>query len=437
MKRILIYLFIFWLFYNQCFSYMMWLKSSDNTIENIKTIEENHDIFLPIVWFIFDPWWPKAINAIWNLSKELWNHRIYHITISPNSYNAYQVSQGIFDKNYLWFFEQIKKQDLKVIFRTMHEMNWGWYPWSSDTSNFKKAWIHIWYLSRQAWLDNHNILFDFSINHWDMPTNWTPNQNASLINCNPSNKIKLKCLSFEDYYPWDQYVDMVWVSFYNWWKWNSDRKWLTPTEILYDKEWETLHRLKSLHKPIFIDEVWTSAVNYEWTYEYTKTLQTFNNNRFDKNIWLWLLKDFLLQEKTIYGFVYFNVDYTDKLTNQIIWEADWAVINLKTWKVYEKIFDLYNFSDKNSLDNNIMKLFDIRVIKKYDKFVFINSWLKRHVDTITSLLDKKFNFHYQKINWLKNYKNQIQQNKKINTKIKQDLLIIIEKTIQLYTKAME
>jgi hypothetical protein len=52
----------------------------------------------------------------------------------------------------------------------MHEMNGGWYPRGSNPENFKKAWIHVWELSRSLGLDQKDILFDFSVNHWDMPT---------------------------------------------------------------------------------------------------------------------------------------------------------------------------------------------------------------------------------------------------------------------------
>ena len=62
-------------------------------------------------------------------------------------------------------------------------MNGGWYPWSSQPEEFKKAWIHVWNLSRYLGLTEHDILFDFSVNHRDMPTKGIPSQSASLIQC--------------------------------------------------------------------------------------------------------------------------------------------------------------------------------------------------------------------------------------------------------------
>lgn len=52
----------------------------------------------------------------------------------------------------------------------MHEMNGGRYPWSGNPTSFKQAWRHIYQLSREAGLDQSQILFDFSTNGWDMPT---------------------------------------------------------------------------------------------------------------------------------------------------------------------------------------------------------------------------------------------------------------------------
>jgi len=106
------------------------------------------------------------------------------MTISPNSLTAKEVANGKFDTQYTAFFNAVKKNNLKVVFRTMHEMNGGRYPWSSNPTTFKQAWIHVWNLSRDAGLDQTNILFDMSVNHRDMPTkDKTPNQKSKLITC--------------------------------------------------------------------------------------------------------------------------------------------------------------------------------------------------------------------------------------------------------------
>lgn len=155
-------------------------------------------------------------------------------------------------------------------------MNGGWYPWGSNPETFKRAWIHVWNLSRSLGLDQNDILFDFSVNHWDMPTSEKPSQQAKLVQCKALEpfqkkinllkkkkkptaeekdslkkyeqqlKILKSCFRFEDYYPGNEFVDLVGVTFYNWGKATSNRQWLSPESILNDPERATLERLKKL-----------------------------------------------------------------------------------------------------------------------------------------------------------------------------------------------
>lgn len=134
---------------NQTQAYMIGFKSADNTISNIQTIEKTYNFKLPIVSFIFDPWTPGALTTVNTLSTTLGDNRIYHITVSPNSLSAAQVADGAFDAEYTQFFKSIKQNNLKVVFRTMHEMNGGRYPRSSNPTQFKRAWIHVWNMSRK------------------------------------------------------------------------------------------------------------------------------------------------------------------------------------------------------------------------------------------------------------------------------------------------
>ncbi|MDR0282301.1 MAG: hypothetical protein LBI53_03075 [Candidatus Peribacteria bacterium] len=57
------------------------------------------------------------------MAQQLGHGRIYHITISPNMFSAQEVADGKFDAEYLQFFRKVKDKQIKVIFRTMHEMN--------------------------------------------------------------------------------------------------------------------------------------------------------------------------------------------------------------------------------------------------------------------------------------------------------------------------
>ena len=367
-------------------SYYFWLKSADNTPENIGKIESNLNVKIPVVSFIFDPRDESdVLNSIDRIVDLLGTDRIYHFTISPDMYSANDVVLWKFDAQYTAFFKKIKEKNLHVIFRTMHEMN-GWrYPWSSNPEKFKAAWIHVWTLSRVVWLSEENILFDFSVNHRDMPTKWMPSQSASLIQCNVT---KNDCYHFEDYYPWDEFVDVVWFTFYNRWKANSNRLRLTPTEILYDTNWNTYERIKALNKPIVIDEVATTSVRYEWNYNFNKSRSEYLNHDERKDNWIHQLWEFLVNRPEIVAAVYFNTDYTHGLSFKVVWEADWAIVNIEDNKVYGWFQELEMFSEKK-LDNILGSLFQLSNFEVEWENIFISKKCNRETKIILSAINKK------------------------------------------------
>ncbi|HKL43926.1 MAG TPA: hypothetical protein VJ892_01460, partial [Candidatus Absconditabacterales bacterium] len=414
MKKIIIFILLLTLnFQLVTHGYLFGIKSFDNTINNIQQIEEKYNFNFPIVAFIFDPWSNEVEKTLNNLKEKFGENKIYHISISPNKYSAKEVYEGKFDQQYKEFFELVKDNDLKVIFRTMHEMNGGRYPRSSDPVNFKKAWIHIRELSREIGLDQKNILFDMSVNHRDMPSKGNPSQTANLIKCTPENKFtkieykefvstgykteiiekkipipqskiekilnkeieynivgqtiqieypiyktkiekKQNCFSFEDYYPGDEYIDLMGITFYNRGKAGYNRHWYYPDRILNDKSRNTLKRLKALNKPIFIDEVATTAVRYNGSYNKEKSQEVYRENEDLKNKRLVSLKDFMIKNPEILGMIYFNIDYTYGLNFRMIGEADWAIINLNNDKFYTGTNELYN---NQNLNNKLYNLF--------------------------------------------------------------------------------
>ncbi|MFZ2150510.1 MAG: glycosyl hydrolase [Candidatus Absconditicoccaceae bacterium] len=358
-------------------AYIFGLKSSDNTIENIQQIEKKYKIRLPVVGFIFDPRGDNVLKTINSLGTGLGIDRVYHITISPNMFSAQEVADGKFDKEYISVFKAIKDNDLKVIFRTMHEMNGGRYARASNPQTFQQAWIHVWGLSRKIGLDQYNILFDFSINHRDMPTLQNPSQSAKLIQCSPGQKEKFKCHTFEDYYPGNDYVDIIGVSFYNRGKATSNRLRLSPSKTISDTSRNTLTRMKQYLKPIFIDEVGTTAVFYTGAYSNKKSKEIYEKDFYRKNLRLTQLKDFFLSEPLIYGAVYFNTDYTDGLHFPTVGEADWSIINLFRDKLYLGFRDLYNGSNNNFYKSDSIKLFQTFVYSLSGKTILLPSHYKK------------------------------------------------------------
>ena len=388
-------------------AYLFGMKSRDNSIENIQNIEEEYQLDLPIVSFIFDPRWPHVENMMNQFNEKLWEDNIYHISISPNMFTAKEVAAGKFDTQYTQFFQDVKKNNLRVIFRTMHEMNGGRYPRSSNPYRFKKAWIHVRELSRVEGLSQTNILFDMSVNARDLPAKWgKPSQTAVFIQCQPKLKEKLNCPTFEDYYPGDKYVDLMWVTFYNRWKWNSNRRRGTPDQIVNAAGRKTLDRLKKFPKPIFVDEVGTTAVDYTWAYSQKKSIEVYQNNLWFKNARLLQLKAFLLRETRIAGAIYFNVDLTNGLTNRTLGELDRSVIDFASNKFYDKILDVYEAGKPNET-NALYYLFNVKRVTLNDKTILIKSNYAKPVKdlylftmTYVSGLKEQLNFFNQtKVTW--------------------------------------
>ena len=104
-KYLKLWLSIFWIFFfsllinlNISESYYFWLKSADNTPENIEAIENTLWVKLPVISFIFDPRDENdVLNSIDRIADKLWTDRIYHITISPDMYSANDVVLWKFD----------------------------------------------------------------------------------------------------------------------------------------------------------------------------------------------------------------------------------------------------------------------------------------------------------------------------------------------------
>lgn len=326
--------------------------------DRIQAIEKKFWFDIDLVSIIFTYRSPHEEQLLDSLS---WSNKIFHFSLSPTGLSALQIAEWMFDETYRSFFEAVKRNNLKVIFRTMHEMNWGRYYRSLDPVNFKKAWKRMWHIAQDVGLDKNNILFVFSFNHFDMFTyEKTPSQNAELIECKPALKIRLKCLTFEDYYPWNKYVDMMGVTFYNRWKGNSDRRWLTPRSILYHPDRNLMERMRAFNKPLIIDEVATTAVWYPWPYNFDTSRHVYLTNKNLKNNRLSQLHSLLETESDIVAAIYFNKDYTQGLKHWIVGELDWMAIDVERDILYPPILRLLRNSQSDK--DQINRLFDPKFV---------------------------------------------------------------------------
>lgn len=125
----------------------------------------------------------------------------------------------------------------------------------------------------------------------------------------------------------------------------------------------TLDRMKKFKKPIFVDEVGTTAVNYDGPYSYQKSLEVYETNKDLKNQWLLQLRDFLLHQPDIVGLNYFNVDLTSGLKFRTLGELDRSVIDFESNKFYEGIMEVYNAAEKIEKNtSNLLSVFNLQYL---------------------------------------------------------------------------
>lgn len=377
---------------NKSHAYTFGMLSHDDTIESIQAIEKKHNLNLPMVSFIRDAYGDQARDVMNRLPSSLGTGRIYHITISPRAYTAQQVAWWMYDREYSLFFKHIKNSGIKVIFRTMHEMN-GWrYPRSWNPKEFKKARIHIYQLSRQEWLDQSQILFDFSTNAWDMPPSWweVPNQNTTLIKCTQWMKLNKWCLTREDYYPGGEYVDMMGVTFYNRGKATSNRSRISPKNITEEPEFSIWKRISSQGKPVIIDEVGTTSIRYEWNYNRNTSIQHYQSDSGHalKNKRIEQLATRAASKSELVGLNYFNVDRTMGLERENSGETDWSAIDLERNRYYPSIMKLYQWGDQN-----LIKLFITPEQKRKEGIGTWKKWIikKKSTSKTWSIISSKSN----------------------------------------------
>lgn len=256
----------------------------------------------------------------------------------------------MYDGGYRKFFQAVKDSRARFLFRTMHEMNGSWFSWSGDSDAFKRAWRHVYGISREMGLTTDNILFVFSVNSEDLPS-VDGKIGSDIVYCSIETRKNTGCLTFEDYYPGNDTVDMLGTSLYNWGRGRSESwaRWKSFDELLNTPGMDIYTRLASYNKPIFIDEVGTTAVNFNGEWSEEKALYEYNTNTENKEKWILDMQESLPKYPNIVGALYFNQDKTHGLTDRSsIGELDWLALSAGNSKQYSSILSLFEKVQANT-----------------------------------------------------------------------------------------
>ena len=324
-------------------------------IKQITTWESQNNTTLPIIGLIFDQYGDAESSYLSGVVNALGTGRIYHISLSPYGHTAQEVADGIYTSEYRRFFGDIKRLDIKVVFRTMHEMN-GWrYSRASHPDAFKKAWISVYNLARHTMkIQSDKLLFSLSFNSQDLPTTEIrPTQTSYYEYCSQWKVDNVwRCPRMEDYYPGNQYVDMIGVTLYNRGRSRpaSRSVWKSPKTLLTES-W-LIDRLSQRKKPISIDELGTTAVKFTWEWSQEKTRESFLTNTQDKNLRLRERRFLFAQYPLITSVVYFNLDATAWATRQVLWQADRNIIlspYMPDYREGKKFLTIYGDDALNTL----------------------------------------------------------------------------------------
>jgi len=158
-----------------------------------------------------------------------------------------RISNGEYDtyiKDWITHFDQFLRgldgiwdtaDDRSAYMRLGHEMNGNWYPWSPahDGSSAKPAdYVNMWKHVRTMFVDGG-----------------LPSSRLPFMFCPNGNDVGQ--YKMEEFWPGDQYVDMIAVDGYNWGTTKTWSHWQTPQEVFNDM----IGRLRKLSsKPLAVAE---------------------------------------------------------------------------------------------------------------------------------------------------------------------------------------
>ncbi len=168
-----------------------------------KKLDDFKNIVIKTPWFAtftqdFSIEWIKYPKNSINEIKKAWEiplirFMLNHVDEKMNkTYTLEKIFLWDFDKEFILWADEVKKEKIPILIDFAVEANWNWFSYSHKPDLFKKAYRHIIDIFRNRWVKN--VTWFFHVNMISYPDEkW--------------NKPK-------QYYPWDEYIDWIWVSLY-------------------------------------------------------------------------------------------------------------------------------------------------------------------------------------------------------------------------------
>lgn len=225
----------------------------------------------------------------------------------------------------------------KAMIAPLQEMNGDWtvYGLESTSEDYKLAYVHIYNIFQQNGIGREDIWWVFAPNGWNDPA--VPER------------------AFENYYPGDDFVDVIGFSSYNY-------GWCPSTSSISGK-WESyaemldpyITRMEAMapSKPIIIAETATTAYYAYTDEEFLKDINL-------KNQWLIDSYNFLATKKSVAGVYYFSFSEFDGYACDFeIINVDEEVVDTDDGKVSIFYFNNFFTGYKDGISNSKFKYLPI------------------------------------------------------------------------------
>lgn len=185
----------------------------------------------------FRPDWLETVNSAGKVGLITWEPWALTGEASQPDYSPAAILSGRHD-DYIrsWAYGFAARSDGPWYLRPMHEMNGNWYPWSGgvvggNPEEYRAAWIHM-----------HDTFTAAGV------------ENVEWVWCPLVDDISGP---FEDYYPGDEYVDVLCLDGYNWGTTDPDFGAWRSVSAVFDDAYDRLVLLGD--QPVWFGEVGSAA----------------------------------------------------------------------------------------------------------------------------------------------------------------------------------